>query len=325
MRSTRTIRVGRWVHRLVLILAILLADQLLRFRYSKDRYIDPDDVRYVLVPPYWTYGCEVHAEKEPQLVKNLIRALNRGRSRGTSKLAFNSEMIIHRWNKPSIFISFDDMGDSGAMMFRDRTMGRRSSPTRYRSSSLRKALEAIVNSGRCEVKPTSIPCQSVNRILLYAGGSPRVLPVSTAQAGEVVKVTNDYLKTVHSYGFSFHGKDELRATFYRGESDPYVQLAGKTGAIFVLDPPLPLHTTIWSPLEFHEFKTRTVAIWQEPSEPVRGIAGFSSDASNNRFYLFYCHPDSTGDHPWDVRARQRWRTLMGAIEETAATSNVPAE
>lgn len=267
------------------------------------------------------HGWEAHAEKEPQLVRNLIRALNRGRSRGTSRLAFNGEVIIHRWSKPSIFITFDDRRDSGAITFRDRTMGPRRSPTRYRSSALRKALEAIANSGRCQVKKPNIPSRSVNRILLYAGGSPHMVPASSPQAAEIVNLTNDCLKTVYTPRFSFRENDELPASFYRGEADPYVHLSGKTGAILVLDPPLPMHTTIWSPLEFHEFKTRTVAIWREPSERVRGVVGLSSDAPQSRFYLFFCSPESSSDHPSDVRARQRWKKLMRAIEETISSLN----
>jgi hypothetical protein len=319
----KSIRVNRWVVWVVLVLAILIADRLLRSRYGKERYIDPDEVRLVTIPPFWEYACEVYASKEPRLVRSLIAALNRGRSRGPSRLALNNELIIHRWQKSPIFISFGRVRERGAMMFCDRSWGRRRSPNLYRSPALQKALEAIRDSGRCEIRPPRIPPESVRRLLSYTGDAGHDLRVSSSQASRLLKLANSYLETVHATFFSLREEDEMGRAFYRGDVDPYAHLTGKTGAILVLEPPLSMHTTLWRSLEYHEFSTDTVVFWEEPSTPVRGVVAFNSREEKKRFYLFCCHPQSSGNHPWDVKSRKRWNELIRGIEESFTTPKAP--
>jgi len=309
----------------IVVAVVLLADRLLWPRYSRERFIDPDDVRLATVPPYWPYASEVYRDREPRLLRRLITALNRGRSGPRYKLALGQEIVIHRWDKPSILIRFDELRDGGPLLFRDESRDR--SGGLYRSRALRRVLEDICDSRRCQVKSPRIASPSLSRVVLYAGGSHLTLPGSSPQARRVLSFVNENLKAVHT---SCHDipRDATERSFYRGQVEPHTHLTGKTGAMLVLDPPLSMHTTVMlslpyrgPPAEYHEFKTNVVLIWEEPSTTRRKFMGLSSNARRNRFYLFSFRAPLHGGHPDDIKSAERWKNVIRAIEETVASSN----
>jgi len=212
------------------------------------------------------------------------------------------------------------------MLFRDESRDR--SGGLYRSRALRRVLEAICDSERCRVKSAKIPPRSVQRVVLYAGGSGHALPGSSPEARRILHLMNIYLKSVDTC-FYHIVRDATQRSFYLGEVEPHTHLSGRTGALFTLDPRLSMHTTMMlspsgsgPPAEYHEFQTNAVLVWTELPTEGRNVVCFSSSALRNRFYLFYSYPRFSEGHPKDRETGERWNKLSQAIEEAVASVNV---
>jgi hypothetical protein len=87
--------------------------------YSRHRYIDPQDVFLATIPEARaTY--EVHADRDPALLKRLVRALNTGREKFVQiKLAVGGVIMLHRRHGPSILIRYGRVRPGGGMVFRE--------------------------------------------------------------------------------------------------------------------------------------------------------------------------------------------------------------
>ena len=125
MANRKTIRVGRWVHWVILFALVLLLERFIWPRYSRERGIRLKDVRLVVIPPYGCpHTCELRPETDRRLLKRLVSALNHGRSGTRWKLALGQEIVIHRSRKRSVLIRFDELQEDGPILFRDETITR---------------------------------------------------------------------------------------------------------------------------------------------------------------------------------------------------------
>ncbi len=316
-----------------LILALSAAYYLLWPRYSWQRYIDPQHV-FLAVIPEVRDTHEVRHDRDPALLKRLVRALNAGREKFVQiKLAVGGVLVLHRRRGPSILaesilIRYGQARPGGAMLFREPPRASRpGSMDLYRSHALGKALQAIRSSRSCAARRPSVPRRSVSRIELYTGGACRVLSGAGREADRVVGALNAFLQLIDTSFYAVLG-DPTDSSFYAGEADPRAHIGAATGALLTLNPPLSMHTTMmfWGtesgpPAEYQEFKTSVIVISDAISLRNKEVVGFSSDAKPNRFYLFYAR--SGAGSSGAARTAEKWDAIMRAIREAMASPTNP--
>ena len=308
----------------VLVLACVAAYHILWPTYSWENYIDPDEVR-LATTSYLGETYEVQRDKAPRLLRRLIGALNGGRrSFPQTKVDFDDGVIVvHRSRGSSVLIRYGRTRKDGPILFRDETTGYYGSWTVYRASALSRALQAIRNSKKCQVKRPNIPTRSLSRVVLYAGGSHRTLPGSSPEGRRVLGAVNEFLSSVDTSFYALLG-DPTRSSFYLGEVEPHTHLSGTTGALLILDPPLSMHTNMmfWEresgpPAEYHEFKANMILISDALSFKGHRVAAYSSDARRNRFYLFDAGPPASPAQASQIA--EKWNRIIRRIEEAVGS------
>jgi len=147
---------GQWLIRLLILVAIvLLVDRLLWPRYSRERHIDPDDVVVAVLP---NEGCEVHRDKEPRLLRRLVRALSGARAWMSYGIDWEQEIILHFRREPSLVIRYGQLKKGSALYFWGQSKKNRFGELRlYRAAALGKVLKAVRAARECRVKPPQIP------------------------------------------------------------------------------------------------------------------------------------------------------------------------
>jgi hypothetical protein len=293
-------------------------------RFSSDRWIDPKDVFLVVIPEVReTY--EVHRDRDPALLKRLVRALNGGREKFVQiKLAVGGVIVLHRRHGPSILIRYGRVRPGGGMVFREPPRPPRGgSMDLYRSDALATALKAIRSRKGCAVKRPSISARSVSRIDLYSAAASRAIRGDSQEANRIVASLNAFLQSVDTSLYAILD-DPAAGAFYEGRADPAAHLGGTTGALVTLNPPLSMHTTMmfWEshsgpPAEYRRFNTRLILISDAISVRGKAVVGFSSDVGLSRFYLFYRR--STGDPSDAARSQKQWQAIIAAIQEVVLT------
>lgn len=314
MRRWHLQRIPRLVRLLIIVGIILLADRLLWPKYSWERHIDPDDVLVAMLP---NELYEVHWEKEPRLLKRLVRAVNGARSWMSFGINWDQEMILHFRRGPSLAIDYGELKNGSEIYFWGQSKNNRFGELKlYRAGGLRKVLEAIRASQQCRMKTPRVPPQSLSRVVCYAGGSQRSLPGTDMRAHRVLGAVNEFLSLTNTSYYDNLG-DAPAQLFYEGQAQPERYLKDTTGALLVLDPPLAMHTTVVlsshpTVAEYHRFKTRSIFLSDSISRYGLKAVGFSSDEKPNRFYLFF------GETPPRSRDRElatrRWNEIITSIE-----------
>jgi len=311
-----------------LVMAAVAAYHFLWPRYSRERYIDPEDVLLAVIPEVReTY--EVHRGTDPALLKRLVRAVNGGREKFVQIKSFvGGVLVLHRRRGPSIRIRYGQARPGGPMLFREPpTPSRPGSMDLYRSDALGRALRAMRSSKACVAKRPSVPPRSVSRIELDAAGASRALPGAGPEADRIIGALNAFLQSVDTSLYALLD-DPIGTSFYVGEVDPRGHLTGTTGALLVLAAPLSMHTTMmfWGresgpPAEYQEFKTSVILISDALSIRNKKVVGFSSDAKPNRFYLF--DPEGPVDASQAARTAEKWNNIIRAIQEAVAGGGAP--
>lgn len=311
-------RIPRLVRLLIIVGIILLADRLLWPRYSWERHIDPDDV-LVAVLPNELY--EVHREKEPRLLRRLVRALNGARSWMRYGIKWDQEMILHFRRGRSLAIYYGELKDGSQIYFWGQSRNNRFRELKlYRAGGLRKVLEDIHASEQCRVRPPLIPPQSLSRVVCYTGGSQRSLPGTDMRAQRVLEAVSEFLSLTNTSYYETSG-DDAAHRFYEGQAQPDSYLKDTTGAQLVLDPPLAMHTTVVlsshpTLAEYHEFKTIRIFLSDSISRYGLKAVGFSSDEKPNRFCLFY--GEAPPRSPDKDLAKKKWANIIQTIEGAVA-------
>jgi len=314
----------------VVVLVLWAAYELLWPTYSRQNYIDPDEVR-VLAISHGRDTYELHRQSAPRLFTQLVLALNAGRrSIPQRRVDFGEGIIVvHRQRGWPTLIGYGRTRRNGPMLFRDETTGRYTSWTVYRCPALEKPLEAIRRSSNCVVKRPNTATECISRIVVNSAGSHRTLAPSDGHAAHLLDALNDFLSSVDT-SFYRLPNDEIFRAFYMGEVNPQTHLTGTTGALLILNPPLSMHTNMmfWEQqsgprAEYHEFKTDMIlisdalAIKDSYSPEPRKVVGFSSDARPNRFYLFDADIPPTPEGASAIA--KKWNKIIQAIEEAVSS------
>ena len=318
MRRWHLQRIPRLVRLLIIVGIILLADRLLWPKYSWERHIDPDDVLVAMLP---NELYEVHWEKEPRLLKRLVRAVNGARSWMSFGIKWDQEVILHFRRGPSLAIYYGPLKEGSEVYFWGQSRNNRFGELKlYRAGGLRKVLEAIRASQQCRMKTPRVPPQSLSRVVCYAGGSQRSLPGTDMRAHRVLGAVNEFLSLTNTSYYDNLG-DAPAQLFYEGQAQPERYLKDTTRALLVLDPPLAMHTTVElsshpTIAEYHKFRTTSIFLSDSISPRALKAFGFSSDEKAGRFYLFL------GTTPARVRdtglATKNWEKMLASIQDAVA-------
>lgn len=307
-------RIPRGVRFLLILGIIVLGDRLLWPKYSWERNIDPDDVVAAVLP---NELYEVHRERNPRLLKRLVRALNGARSWPRYRIKWAEETILHFRRGPSLAFYYGELKDGSEIYFWGQSRNNRSRELKfYRAGGLRKVLEEVRASERCRMRAPRIPPQSLNRVVCYADGSQQAFSGSDVRARRMLAAVNEFLSLTNTSYYDALGNHAGRL-LYEGQAQPDTYLKNTTGAVLVLDPPVAMHTTVElssSPTiaEYHEFRTSRLFLSDSISWYGMKAVGFSSDQKPSRFYLFFGRTPPRS--PDTELATKKWQNILASIQ-----------